>query len=195
MARAEAEQRRANRTRREQLLAHDRALVAALTSLRATRGPVAFVSVDDEERPTSQHADLVYELQMERMRTSCELRWLIDGYSAECGYGADVEAETEIVLLEHGASSYQIGALDTRASAVDAAARKRADRAKRTRATEIEAQLAALPSTSGDIVTASGMRIAGPQPWESRRADLEARRDRLALDRRSSSRKRKTKRG
>lgn len=121
----------------------------------------------------------------------------------ECAETDDVDKETKRILLDRGASAYQVALLDVRtAKVVNSKERKAADRAKVARREALVAELENEPGFGVHTVVvpwgASGTPTEitiGPYPIEQWRDETAARIARLSLDAKSSSGKRKKRRG
>lgn len=199
--RKEAERLVANRDRRDQLERLAVALTEAINLMRALyteeiqrevydptqidlrrlgRNALAYVEVKTK----------VFDLWLELAPYRPDQRGS-DGWRDCALPGRSVDDEQERLLAERGASSYQVGAMR---DAADGATRKRVDRLKRERPSQMRRNIQSMPHGRGDIVVPVNgqfeLLIKGPQPWESWIADEEKKVTLLSADRRGSSKRR-----
>jgi hypothetical protein len=193
----------ANRDKRD---AWKRLLDAILEHLQALLGVYGAVNFDANHQPLdSGHSRRARELIDQLQEVNVELARYDDRLRGreewrECALdGEMVEKATERLLLELGASSYQIvraGGADS-AFASDSAARKSADRRKRARREQLEHQLSA-PNTVSMLLEITAMKAGlAPSPdhalrWRTATQETIAR---LSSERRSPSRKRTKRQG
>ncbi len=208
----------ANRERRDANVRHLAAIEGAIDTVLAIDGPIQFAIRDGVEVPTSEHAALIAALIARRDRLQMDTeRYFMPptnvaviktaqgatatntdalDYSWQCALdGENIETATARILLERGASSYQLGGAGDTEQIVNGAARKRADRAKSKRAEQLQAELDAIPrlalEPNGDHIARSKsftFHIKGPHASELRRADLAATIGKLTVDKKRRGR-------
>lgn len=169
----EAAELLAKRERNALLLRHWRALGEAIDTIVAVHG---------EADLRSPHAGLVFELQVELMKTHWALQVAVR--AAGAAPGEDMARAVERLLAELGASAYQI-------ADVTGAERRTIDNRKRARAAALSAELADVEAQLAEVATATvdlgdgptRILIAGPHPLELKRDDINARIARLTVDR------------
>jgi hypothetical protein len=219
LARGEAVRQLANRERRDGLRALHDALWRALGWRIDLEGPVEqFHDLDDDARQLwDESRRVVGELNAyDHPGSEHELPHRGD---KRCALPVeDLDGATRRILLERGASSYQVAAITVTDSADvgDSKQRKAAERAKRARLKQIEAELSAVKRRIETVRRCMRIPLTAAARWltmytwgddaverfdasnaadlrrrEAHRDELQAVLDRLSLDRKSPSRTRR----
>lgn len=214
-ARGEAVRQLANRERRDGLRALHEALWRAIGWRIDLEGPVEQLhDLDDDARQLWDECQRVVGELGAYDRPGSDDEWPHRG-DKRCALPVeDLDSAIRRILLERGASSYQVAAIAVTDSANVgvSAQRKAADRAKRARSTQIEAELSDVKSAIEMVrrwsripLTAATRRLM-MHTWgddaverydasnaallrrrEAHRDELQAALDRLSLDRKSPS--------